>query len=193
MEFSPALAAQLTELSEVLASDGPDLQLVLEMLVVDLSAAIPSFVGLTITLHASGHPITFSTLHPAQPGIARTSLMLPLSLMNDTNPGTTVIFFAANPGAFIDLAADTRWAYQLDGHVELDQHLPGSHGDGALPHLPAEPAVTGMDALVAVNQAIGVLIARGHSAKDAEAELRRLAAGRRTVHAVAEILLAGLV
>jgi hypothetical protein len=37
-------------------------------------------------------------------------------------PGSTATFYAARPGAFVDLAADIRYAHGLDWQVVIDGH-----------------------------------------------------------------------
>ena len=70
-----------------------------------------------------------------------------------------MVFYAAPPGAFVDLAADTQFAYHLNGQVLLDQHLPS-------PDHPAGPSgVSGDTETSTINEAIGVLIGRGHPGK----------------------------
>jgi len=96
-----------------------------------------------------------------------------------------VVFYAGRPGAFVDLAADTRFAYGLDGDVVLDGHL--AHLDRAAR---VHPGVNGSDETRVINQAIGVLIERGHLPGEAHEELLRRAAdhGRGLAGAAADLL-----
>jgi hypothetical protein len=82
------------------------------------------------------------------------------------------VFYAASPGAFVEMAAETRRAYGLDGQVVLDSHLPNPAIGVA--------GLSGMDDRAAVNQAIGVLIDRGHRPDKAHDELLRRADNDRT-------------
>jgi len=51
------------------------------------------------------------------------SLHVPLDELTAADPGSTVTFYAARPGAFVDLAADIRYAQNLAGRVVIDGHL----------------------------------------------------------------------
>ena len=96
-------------------------------------------------------------------------MLLPLDALGVTGPGGTVVFYAARPGAFVDLAADTSFAYSLDGHVRLDEHLPSPD------HPTGPPGVSGHTELSTINQAIGALLDRGHTTTEARGVLQRLA------------------
>jgi hypothetical protein len=79
------------------------------------------------------------------------------------------VFYAARPGAFVDLAADTRFAYALNGQVVLDQHVPS-------PTKPLTPSgISGHTEAGTVNRAIGVLIGRGHTPEKARSTLQHIA------------------
>ena len=74
------------------------------------------------------------------------------------------MFYATDPGAFLELAADARKTFGLDGLVVVDGHLP--------PRAPVDD----LAALVEINQAIGVLIGIGHTQSGARALLDQRAA-----------------
>ena len=174
-----ALTAQLSVLTAALDDPGTDLETILEVLVDDLSAAVSSFLGLTMTLQLDGCPLTLTTMDADLALTAGASLTLPVGRSTDGAPGCTVVFYARHPGAFVDLAADLHRVHDLDGDVYLDGHLP-SAGDQ-----PCRSGITGLAELSVVNQAIGVLITRGYTPAEANAELRRRAAG--TPHGVPEV------
>ena len=184
MDYSLALTDELDSLTEALDDPGTDLLAVLDVLTDDVSAVIPSFLGLTMTLLLDGNPLTLTAVDEELTSSVKASLTLPLGALTAAASGT-VVLYAANPGAFVDLAEDSRRIFGLDGQVVIDAHLP-SLAD------PISPAgITGLDDLSVINQAIGVLIELGRTPREAEAELRRRAAeDRRTVLDAAERLLA---
>ena len=177
MDIPHQLITHLAELSAALDEDGTDLQAMLEVLTDDLAAAVPSILGLTMTIpHGQndehgfdGDRVTLNFLPPGLVGSVSTSMLLPLDALGVTGPGGTVVFFAARPGAFVDLAADTSFAYNLDGHVRLDEHLPSADCHAG------PPGVSGHTELSTINQAIGALLDRGHTTTEARSILRRLA------------------
>jgi len=157
----------LTDLTEALGEPGTDLQAMLEVLADDLTSAVPSFLGLSmiVTREGPGDGVNLNSLPAEQIGIVSATLMVPLDLLGVSGPGGRVIFYAGRPGAFVDLAADTRFAYGLDGQVALDQHLP-------TPGSPISPAgVSAPKDSAIINRAIGALISRGHTPEEAHLRL----------------------
>ena len=167
MELPSTLLGQLASLTIALGEPGTDLQAILEVLVDDVTSAVPSFLGLTMTVQVDGHPVTMSAIDSDLPDAAGSSMSLPLDLITGMS-GATVVFYAYNPGAFVDLAADTRRAFDLDGQVVLDGHLDlgGLDVGGPAAEISSVPENT------LINQALGVLIARGYPPEDARIELR---------------------
>jgi hypothetical protein len=170
MEFPSTLAGQLAALTLALDEPGTDLQAIVDVLIEDLTSTIPSFLGLTVVMNADGLPIALSSLDDDLMTAAGSSMSVPVDPI-DGWPGATLVFYAYNPGAFVDLATDARRALGLDGEVVLDEHLVGS-GAVADPRL----ALGGVEDATMVNRAIGVLIARGHPPERARAVLDALAA-----------------
>ena len=74
-----------------------------------------------------------------------------------------LILYAGSPGAFTDLAADLAWLSGRDlSDFAVDQHVT----------VPAElDGHDGLAALSLINQAIGMLIAHGHTPEQADREL----------------------
>lgn len=179
MVFSDALAAQLGALTAALDDPGTDLKTILDVLVDDLTAAVSSFLGLKMTLQLDGCPVTLTTMDAEPPLIAGARLTLPLGQPTHDGPGGTVEFYARNPGAFVDLAADLQRVHHPDRPVHLDGRLPAG-GDQL-----HRAGITGLAEHSVVNQAIGVLITRGHTSAEAHRELRRHAAD--TLHTVPEV------
>ncbi|HEY4991337.1 MAG TPA: hypothetical protein VII33_04565, partial [Nakamurella sp.] len=169
MQFPYALSRQLAALTDSVDEPGTDLQAVLVGLADDLMAAVPSFLGLRMTLRLVGCPITVTTIAPGPAAAAGASLQFPLDQLAGAGPDGTVVLYAAQAGAFVDLAADTRRAHRLDGRAVVDGHLTTTDNPGA----PGPPGVSGFDELSVVNRAIGLLIDRGRLPDEAHEELLR--------------------
>jgi hypothetical protein len=185
MYFPDPLSAQLSALSTALDDQRIDLRAVVGALAADVAAAVPSFLGLTMTLLLDGRPVTVMAVEADRAAAAGASLRLPLDPLAGAAPGSSVVFYAGRPGAFVDLAADTCYAYGLDGDVVLDGHLtPPPRA------VQAHPGVYGSDEMTVINQAIGVLIEHGRLPGEAHEELlRRAAQHGRCLPSVAEDLL----
>jgi len=104
---------------------GTDLQAILAVLIDDVTVAVPSFLGLRMTLQVAGEPVTVTAIGPTAARTARSSLHLPLDPLDGAGPGSVVVFYAGNADAFAELARDSRQLDEPDGQVLLDQHLPG--------------------------------------------------------------------
>lgn len=181
MGYSSELVAGLDLLTAALDDPISDLQAVLNVLSDDLAAAIPTYLGLTCTLHVDDNAVIISTLDTATIEV-KASLMLPLRSRGTTG---SVVFFSGTTGAFIDLADDARWIFGLAGSPVLDGHLSLA---GSVPN-----GIRGLAALQDINQAVGVLIEEQHSPLDAHTELRRRARQHdHTVPEAARIILASL-
>lgn len=103
------------------------------------------------------------------PVVVGASVAVRLGPAPHLDTASTVVFYAATPGAFVDLAADAAagaGAAERDpGAVVLDVHL--DDPDGARP----ASGVTGLPEAAVINQAIGVLIGRGDTPEQARAKL----------------------
>lgn len=184
MDTPKPMSTQLEALTNALEDPRVDLQAVVAALATDVTAAVPSFLGLAMTLLLDNHPVTVTAIDTDVADAAGASLRLPLEPIAGAAPGSFVVFYAGRPGAFVDLAADTRYAYSLDGAVVLDGHL------AAEPQAGIHPAGTGPDEMTMINQAIGVLIARGYLPEEAHHELlRRADSNRHGLPGAAEDLL----
>lgn len=167
MEFPASLSAQLSALTDALDDPGTDLEAILAVLIDDLTAAVPSFLGLRMTLKLAGEPVTLTAIDPLDVRAARSSLQLPLDPLAGAGPDSIVVFYARDVDAFALLAAETRRVYGLDGQVRLDQHLLGRETAATVATDPRQAAV--------VHRAIGWLIDQGLPPDDAAGELRRRA------------------
>lgn len=184
MELSTALAAQLA----TLGSSAVELPEAIDKLHGTLLAVVPSAVGLSITVHISEIDLTLTTLPD---GVRpETSLRVPLSLWADFETGSEVVFYASTPGALVDLAAELGWALELnitwssqvaDHMLVVDQHLAPLAG------------MSGLDDLSAINRAVGVLLSRGRSPRNAVDDLKTAATrADSSIGAAANALLARL-
>ncbi len=162
MDLSTALAADLASLSNALQDPDGGLEVRLASFADDLRASFGSYLGLTITLALDGHQISFSLTDRV--AVAMTSLCIPLPEVAGSEPGSSLVLYAATPGTFVDLAADLAWTLGLDpAALVLDEHL-------AVPK--SSDVVTGLQEHAIINQAIGVLIEDGHTPESGRAELR---------------------
>jgi hypothetical protein len=167
MDLSAALAADLTALSEALHGD-VDLETTLRHFAATAALAVPSYLGMTMTVIVDGHRVSFT--EPERPGGQRpvaTSVMIPLSDIAGSEAGSSLVLYAAAPGAFVDLAADLTYALQVGPDVlALDaQRTPAVDESG----------LNGLADLTQINQALGILIGVGHTLDGARSELQRLA------------------
>jgi hypothetical protein len=188
VKITAALAADLGILTAALDELGTDVAHSLRQLTANATTAIPTFLGLSVTVDGSDPPFTFTTfVEGPGTGDVRTSLGLVLRGVGDVGllPAVVVVLYAGSPGTFVDLAADLAWltARPLSDFV-LDQHLPAPAERGAAPNL-LEVSV--------INQAIGALIGQGYTPEQAERHLTaESAAGGISRHAVGLGILAGL-
>ncbi len=178
MDLSAALAADLAALSDLLDEPDVDLEAGLRALGVSLRTAIGAYRAMTMTVDVDGHRVSLTVFDGADQidgahgvnGTSATTLLIPLSRPVADRVGNSLVLHARTPGAFVDLAADLSYALGIDAsELVLDAHL----GELATP-VPAT-GMTGTADLAVVNQALGVLLARGHTPEGARTELRRLA------------------
>jgi hypothetical protein len=164
VDLSAAFVADLTHLTHALDRPGADLETALRSLGAGARTAVPSFLGLTMTLMTDGVPFSFTVFElrrPGQPVVS--SLLVPLALLADVESGSRLVLYAARPGAFVDLAADLAFS--------LGVALPALPADQDLRH-PDPNDEFGLADLSTINRAIGVLVDRGRTPAEARAELR---------------------
>ena len=165
MKIGAALAADLGILTAALDEPGADVMHSLHQLGVDAQAAVPTCLGLRITVDGSDPPFTFSTLEDGAADDVRTSLRLTLPGVGDgrASPSVALILYAGTPGTFVDLTADLAWLTgRPPSDFALDQHLSVPAGSDAGTYLRAASVI---------DQAIGVLIGRGYTPGQAHREL----------------------
>ena len=165
MKISAALAGDLGILTAALDEPGADVLHSLHRLGVDAQAAVPTFLGLSVTVAGSDPPFTFTIFEEGAADGVRTSLRLTLPGVGDgwASPSVDLILYAGTPGTFVDLTADLAWLTgRPPSDFVLDQHLSG----------PARPDTgTYLRTASVINQAIGVLIGRGYTPERAHREL----------------------
>ncbi|MGO8963041.1 hypothetical protein [Mycobacterium sp.] len=175
MKIGAALAADLGILTAALDEPGADVLHSLRRLSVDAQAAVPTYLGLSVIVTGSDPPFTFSTLEDGAADNARTSLRLTLLAgVGDGRaaPLVALIFYAATPGTFVDLTADLAWLTgRPPSEFALDQHLSVPAGSDTATYLRPTSVI---------NQAIGVLIGRGYTPRQAHSKLDTQADGART-------------
>jgi hypothetical protein len=185
MKIGAALAADLGILTAALEEPGADVLHTLHQLGVDAQAAVPTCLGLSVTVDGSDPPFTFTILEDGAAAVdVRTSLWLTLPGVGDGRvpPSVAIILYAGTPGTFVDLTADLAWLTgRPPSDFVLDRHLSG----------PARPD-TGIYLRTpsVINQAIGVLIGRGYTPEQAHRELDTQADGGGTDrHTAAQFIL----
>jgi hypothetical protein len=166
VEITAAVAADLAALTEALDEPDADLAMLLHQLAADAKFAVGTFVGLTIRVIIGDQPSKLTVFeHGAASGDVKASMLIPMhAIVDGARAETTIdmILYARAPGAFTDLAADLAWLAGLDlVDFTLNQHL----------IVPERDEVDGLFARSLINQAIGMLIARGSTSEQAEREL----------------------
>jgi hypothetical protein len=186
------LTEQLGDLTITLDDPGTDLKAMLDVLSDDLTAAVPSYLGLTLTLHLDDGPVTLTTVDADLALGAGAWIEFPLATLASADPASTLVCYARRPGSFVALAtalnnqapaspgcvsavnlywmaAETGLVLRPGGQHMLDSPVPGA--------APVQPAgISGLDSLTVINRAIGVLISGGLGPAQAHSELLRRAA-----------------
>lgn len=156
MGVTPSLAARLQLLSDALGGPPGLLEEALRDFGDAVRAAVSSYIGMTVTGRGPTARLGFTLWHDGErPASVRASLKLPLP----GRGGIGIVLYAANPGAFVDLAADLA---VLTGRplaeVAVDEHLHGVED--------AATESTLLDAS-ALDQAVGVLLGSGWTPEQA--------------------------
>jgi hypothetical protein len=166
MNLSPQAAADLATLSRTIDDPEIDLLRMLTQLTRQIRRAVPSYLGVSISMTTSpSHVITIDVMEDTSgPTAIGSSLKLPAPVaMADVRgrPGPhqdiTLVLYAGRPGALVDLAADLGWltGLALEDFV-LDQHLVGPQGSTGT-----------LSAASLADQAVGVLLGQGHTPEQA--------------------------
>lgn len=179
MEITASLAADLALLTaaqyDPAAASSTDVAQTIVVFATDVRLAVPSFIGLTITVaergehgeHAPDRLVLRVRLldeHMDADDIGTTlRLSVPTVSQQADRASIQIILYATRPGAFVDMAADVSF---LTGSAfdsaDLDQHRGMAYERDIMGVIQAESVV---------GEATGVLIARGHTREQAHAEL----------------------
>jgi hypothetical protein len=175
VDIPHALTTDLAALTDALDDPGGDLQAMLDVLIDDLTTAVPSFIGLRMTVRTNETTVTIIAMDPQLTPTTRATLQLPLHQITGAAPMATVLLlYASEPRVFTELAALTRRVFDLVGEVVLDGHLPAAEDP------PAPSGISGLDDAALINMAIGVLIDQGYTPEQTCNELARRAAQHHT-------------
>ena len=193
MDIPTALFRDLLHLCSSVGLDDDAVSAPLVALVGDLRSAVPSYRGLHLTLVENGHPVSLTAfLNSEDAESITTSLRLPLAAFGSGfDPDSGVVFYAATPGAFVDLAADLGYALDTPtttpdacgspaGDADGYGHQNAGHRNGHpviavdanLPLTVVESGLTGLEELSTINQAVEFLMDQGHHSEQAHATLR---------------------
>ena len=183
MDLPTELASRLCDLAESIGV-GNDRALAdsLTTLTADLRSAVSSYLGLRLTLVLDGWPVILTAFGDTDGARPVTSLRLALTSVDPGfHPESRIVLYAGTPGAFVDLAADVGYLERVDelgsaAGGSRDGHQPAVALDADLPPLSVSSGLSGLGEYMVINQAVGVLIERGHSPDHARAALRRDAA-----------------
>jgi hypothetical protein len=203
VDLPTVLLRDLLQLSSSVGLDDDALAAPLVSLVEGLQMVIPSYRALHLTVVDIAHPVTLTAFVPAQDVESIvTSLRVGFAALGPGFDGESrVVFYAATPGAFVDLAADFGYALgtpivtasapstatdstdgvgrRRSGHCDDDkQHGPACRDgdplivlDDDLPPPSAISGLVGLDELTMINRAAGILIDQGHHPNQAHAAL----------------------
>jgi hypothetical protein len=210
VDIPTAVLHDLHHLSRSVGLDDDAVGAPLTATVAALRAAVPSYRGMCLTIVENGHPVTLATFVSSEETESiGASLRLQLAVLA---PGfdidSRIVFYAATPGAFVDLATDLSYALNLvttndspprsSTGPDVDGHQGTAHNDGRgpivldgdLPPATLVSGVFGLDGLSTINRAAGILIDQGHHPDQAYAMLRlHAAAAGVAVHMYAARLL----
>ncbi|MDV7133474.1 ANTAR domain-containing protein [Williamsia muralis] len=174
MKSNSQLVAALASLTAGLDDPTVDLHQRLAELVAALTESIDSLVSVALTVVVDHRP--FSVAVPVRKGVeAITSVSIPLRRQSGPDTESRLVLLAGTPGAFVDLVADVSLAMNSDpATIDVDTQLP--------PAVPFEndPGVAmqrDLEDRSAIDQALGVLLARGATMQAASTHLSQRAEG----------------
>lgn len=186
MDLPTDLSSHLDVLAQSIGfGDDSAIRDAMTALAADLRTAVASYLGLRLTLVLDGWPVTLTAFGDIDGVRPTTSLRIDLSSMGPGfDPESRIVLYAGRPGAFVDLAADLAFQQRHRAGVGAETAADGSRNghqptialDADLPPASVISGLSGLTEYVMINQAVGVLIDRGHSSDHARAALRRAAA-----------------
>ena len=162
------LSEQLSALTDALDDSNIDLEAVLTALLDDVTAVVPSVLGVTMTLRLDGHRVSLTAIDPDRPVPVRASVQLPLDPLAGAGPGSNVVFYAQESRAFDVLAAEARQALGPDWMVAVDRQL------STVADFPGTPGIHGLTKFAAAHRTTGQRPAEADRTRQAPA----LAVGR---------------
>ena len=172
VETPTALLSALERLSVSIDREPAFLTAPLVELGRELKSAVSSCCGVQLTIVTElGLPITLTHFDAdADLSTIDTSLRVSLAALTNSGAGGHITFYGVRRGAFVDLAADLSFVLEsvnadetsTSPAISLDRHLEPSS---------RQPSLLGTEEVSIVNRAIGMLIGRGRTPVEAEAEL----------------------
>lgn len=149
-------------LTELVADPAADVSVLLASVLAAAGESIDSLTSATLIVTVENRPFTVSASVPTPRPECRTSIAISLRAHTGSGSHSELVLRASTPGAFVDLAAAVRAVMRLEpGTIATDAHLTTAEAE------------TGYDHGRHVDQAVGVLVARGASVDHANAYLRR--------------------
>jgi hypothetical protein len=150
MYINAAIVDDLHDRQGSFDSAGEKLPYLVQLLERAASLTVTSLLGWRLRLVVESAPLLLTSVHH---GTVQASLRVPLGAVSPVWADGFLPLFAAQPDAFAVLATDVATALHLPfRRFRLDEDLEQNQTSG----------VTGLGEISAVNQAIGVLIDRGH-------------------------------
>lgn len=149
------------------ADPGTDLRDAVTAFADNLAAAVPSLLGVTFTLVLDGLVVTLSVQDADLASTPRASLNIPFSVLVPEAVDSTMVLYAADVGAFADLADVVMRS------PGTDEPVPGD--DSAAPPSAWSISVSGLAEFTTYNQTIGALIDQGYTPDEVRMEFRRRA------------------
>jgi hypothetical protein len=120
MNVPPAVVTDLTLLSAAIDEPESDLPAIVGVLSKSLADAIPSYLGMTLTLQINTVAVSVDTMEPEAALLVRASLKMALLPLFGSTATGSVAFYSRRAGTLSDLADNVTWVFNLDGRPVLD-------------------------------------------------------------------------
>ncbi len=147
---------------------GTDLRDAVTAFADNLAAAVPSLLGVTFTLALDGLVVTLSVQDADLALTSRASLNIPFSVLVPKAVDSTMVFYAADVGAFADLADVVMRSAGIDEPVPTGDY-------SAAPPSAWSIRVSGLADFTSYHETIGALIDQGYTPDEVRMEFRRRA------------------
>ncbi|MGK9269683.1 ANTAR domain-containing protein [Williamsia muralis] len=172
MKSNSQLIAALASLTAGLDDPSADLHERVAELVEALTESIDSLVSVALTVMVDHRP--FSVAVPVRQGVvAVTSVSIPLRRQSWPDTESRLVLLAGTPGAFVDLVADISFAMNSDpAMIGVDTQLPAAVPSDDDPGVDMQ---RDLEDRSAIDQALGVLLARGATMQAASTHLSQRA------------------